>query len=153
MEDGLEVTWLPSYGPEMRGGTANCTAIISSRIIGSPVVNDPSSLIAFNKPSLDKFGPAVRNDGIIIANSSLIEDHVYQGSARIVPVPLNDLAQRLGNQKAINMVALGAWSKASGKLSLEALKKGMELTLEESGKSSFVEMNREALEEGYSVVD
>ncbi|MFW6006323.1 MAG: 2-oxoacid:acceptor oxidoreductase family protein, partial [Candidatus Bipolaricaulota bacterium] len=66
MEEGLEVTWLPSYGPEMRGGTANCTAIISSELIGSPVVKEPSSLIALNKPSLDKFGPSVQKDGVII---------------------------------------------------------------------------------------
>ncbi len=148
MEQGLEVTWLPSYGPEMRGGTANCTAIISSELIGSPVVNNPSSLIAFNKPSLEKFGPSVEENGIIVLNSSLIEDALPDGRASLVPVPLNEIARELGNQKVINMVALGAWSGAGGVLSLEALKEGMKRTLGESGKSEFVEINEKALEEG-----
>lgn len=149
MEEGLEVTWLPSYGPEMRGGTANCTTIISSKLIGSPVVKEPSSLIAFNKPSLDKFGPSVEEDGVIILNSSLIDDFSLNESLNIVPLPVNEIAKRLGNQKVINMVALGGWSKATEKLSLSALKKGMKLTLEESGKEKFVEINEKALEEGY----
>lgn len=153
MEEGLEVTWLPSYGPEMRGGTANCTAIISSKLIGSPVVNNPSSLIAFNEPSLDKFGSSVREDGAIVLNSSLIEDYPENGSTRVVPVAFNEIAKQLENQKVINMVALGAWSKASDKLSLAALKKGMKLTLEESGKEKFVEVNEKALEEGYAAAD
>ncbi len=149
MEEGLEVTWLPSYGPEMRGGTANCTAIISSKLIGSPVVKEPSSLIAFNKPSLDKFGPSVEEDGVIILNSSLIDDFSFGSSFNTVPLPINDISKRLGNQKVINMVALGGWSKTTEKLSLSALKKGMKLTLEESGKEKFVDINEKALEEGY----
>lgn len=153
MEEGLEVTWLPSYGPEMRGGTANCTAIISSELIGSPVVKEPSSLIAFNKPSLDKFGPRVRGDGVIVLNSSLIDDFSLSGSRTVVPLPVNEIAKSLGSQKVINMVALGGWSKASGKLSLSALKKGMKLTLEESGKGKFVEMNEKALEKGYRAAE
>lgn len=149
MEEGLEVTWLPSYGPEMRGGTANCTAIISSKLIGSPVVKEPSSLIAFNKPSLDKFGPSVQQDGVIVLNSSLIDDFSLDKSHKVVLLPVNELAKDLGNQKVINMVALGGWSKATGKLSLSALKKGMKLTLEESGKERFVDINQKALEKGY----
>lgn len=152
MEEGLEVTWLPSYGPEMRGGTANCTAIISSRLIGSPVVNEPSALIAFNKPSLDKFGSSVQKDGIIVLNSSLIEDRPADLRAEVVPVPANKIAQELGNQKVINMVALGAWSRASDKLSLSALRKGMKLMLEESGKGKFVETNERALKEGFEAI-
>ncbi|MBS3814084.1 2-oxoacid:acceptor oxidoreductase family protein [Candidatus Bipolaricaulota bacterium] len=153
MEEGLEVTWLPSYGPEMRGGTANCTAIISSKLIGSPVVNNPSSLIAFNEPSLDKFGASVREGGVIVLNSSLIEDHPEYGPTRVVPVSFNEIARQLENQKVINMVALGAWSHATEALSLEALQKGMKLTLEESGKGKFVEVNEKALEKGYAAAD
>lgn len=153
MEEGLEVTWLPSYGPEMRGGTANCTAIISSKLIGSPVVKEPSSLIAFNEPSLDKFGSNVQKDGVIVYNSSLVDNYSPGGTRKVVPIPVNDLARDLGNQKVINMVGLGGWSKATGKLSLEALKRGMKLTLEESGKKRFVEINERALEKGYEAVD
>ncbi|MFB6291739.1 MAG: 2-oxoacid:acceptor oxidoreductase family protein [Candidatus Bipolaricaulia bacterium] len=152
MEEGLEVTWLPSYGPEMRGGTANCTAIISSEIIGSPIVKEPSSLIAFNKPSLEKFGPSVEEDGIVILNSSLIEEFPSSGSHKLIPLPVNDIARELGSQKVLNMVALGGWSRASDKLSLATLKKGMKLTLEESKKEKFVEINEKALEEGYKAV-
>ena len=152
MEKGLEVTWLPSYGPEMRGGTANCTAIVSSKLIGSPVVKMPSSLIAFNKPSLDKFGPNVREDGLIVLNSSLIDDFSSGGAREIVQLPLNDIAREIGNQKVLNMVALGGWSRASGVLSLSALQKGMKLTLEESGKSKFVDINERALEAGFNKV-
>ncbi len=152
MEESLEVTWLPSYGPEMRGGTANCTAIISSKLIGSPVVEEPSSLIAFNKPSLDKFGPSVQEDGLIVLNSSLIDDFPTDESHEVIPLLVNDIARDLGNQRVINMVALGGWSKASGKLSLSGLQKGMKLTLEESGKEKFIEINEEALEKGYEAV-
>lgn len=151
MEEGLEVTWLPSYGPEMRGGTANCTAIISSELIGSPVVNRPSALIAFNEPSLDKFGPKVKENGTIILNSSLIDNYEYDKKA--FPVPLNEVARDIGNQKVINMVALGAWAKKTGVLSLSAVKNGMKLTLQESGKEEFVEINEQALEEGYEAME
>lgn len=151
MEEGLEVTWLPSYGPEMRGGTANCTAIVSSDLIGSPVVNKPSSLIAFNEPSLDKFGPQVKENGTIILNSSLIDNYEYDNKA--FPVPLNEVARDIGNQKVINMVALGAWARKTGVLSLSAVKNGMRLTLEESGKEEFVEINERALEEGYESIE
>ena len=152
MEEGLEVTWLPSYGPEMRGGTANCTAIISSELIGSPVVKEPSSLIAFNKPSLDKFGSSVQEGGVIVLNSSLIEEYEEDESHRLVSLPLNEIAREIGNQKVINMVALGGWSQACGKLSLAALQKGMRLMLEESGKEKFVDINRKALEKGFNAV-
>mgnify|MGYP006291648511 CR=1 FL=1 len=152
MEEDLEVAWLPSYGPEMRGGTANCTAIISSDLIGSPVVKEPSSLIAFNKPSLEKFGPNVKENGLVVLNSSLIDDYSLSSSLNVIALPINQIANKLGNQRVLNMVALGGWSKASGKLSLSALKKGMKRTLEESGKGEFVEINEKALEEGYETV-
>lgn len=151
MEEGLEVTWLPSYGPEMRGGTANCTAIVSSDLIGSPVVNKPSALIAFNEPSLDKFGSKVKENGEIIINSSLIDS--YDNDDKSLPLPLNDIAKDIGNQKVINMVALGAWARAIEKLSLSAVKTGMELMLKESGKGDFVEINKQALEKGYESIE
>lgn len=151
MEEGLEVTWLPSYGPEMRGGTANCTAIISSELIGSPVVNEPSALIAFNEPSLDKFGPKVKEGGVTVLNSSLIDE--FGSDETTVPVPLNDIAKDLGNQKVLNMVGLGAWVRATETLSLSAIKTGMELMLEESGKGKFVDINKKALEKGYEAAE
>ena len=149
MEAGLEVTWLPSYGPEMRGGTANCTVVIDDRLIGSPVVDEPSVLLAFNGPSLRKFGSKVKKGGAIIQNSSLIQDGSIGEEIRNIKIPLNDLASDLDNQKVINMIALGAWAKVNDRLDLDEVQKGMELMLEEGGKSNFIDINRKALSVGY----
>ncbi|MFP4589144.1 MAG: 2-oxoacid:acceptor oxidoreductase family protein [Candidatus Bipolaricaulota bacterium] len=152
MEKGLEVTWLPSYGPEMRGGTANCTVIISRNLIGSPVVDQPSVLLALNQPSLDKFGPTVSEGGRIILNSALIEETPQLEGVQAHPVPLNDIAAELGNQQVINMVALGAWAKLDEWLGLKDVKQGMTLMLQESGKEDYVKINIKALEKGYQAV-
>ena len=149
MEKGLEVTWLPSYGAEMRGGTANCTVILSSDLISSPIVDNPDTLIAFNEPSLDKFGPKVQEEGQIIFNSSLVESPAKRNGIDTLGIGLNEIASELGNKKVINMVALGAWARTTGKLSLEELREGMTLTLEKADKAEFVEVNKEALESGY----
>ncbi|MBS3812888.1 2-oxoacid:acceptor oxidoreductase family protein [Candidatus Bipolaricaulota bacterium] len=149
MERGLEVTWLPSYGPEMRGGTANCTAIISSKLIGSPIVDSPSALIAMNPPSLDKFETRVQENGLIVVNSSLVDEPKGRDNIKVVNVPLNEIAKEIGNQKVINMVALGAWAKFVEEISLQDVIKGMEMTLTDMGKERFIGSNREALEKGF----
>lgn len=149
MEKGLEVTWLPSYGPEMRGGTANCTVIISSELIGSPIVDQPQVLITFNKPSLDKFGSQVQSDGTIIVNSSLVDELPDLSQVNLLEVPLNDLAQEVGSQKATNMVALGAWAQAVDGLDCDDVITGMSKLLTEMGKEDFVELNTEALRKGF----
>lgn len=114
MKQGLEVSWLPSYGPEMRGGTANCTVVISDRPIGSPVVEFPRSLIAMNLPSLDKFEPKVKPKGFLLINSSLISRKANRTDLRVLYCPANDLANEAGNPRGINMVALGAYVAATG---------------------------------------
>lgn len=149
MEIGLEVTWLPSYGAEMRGGTANCTVILSSSLISSPIVDNPDTLIAFNKPSLDKFGFNVKESGQIIFNDSLIDEPDFRNDINYLGVKLNDLANELGNKKVINMVALGVWARLTDRLSLDELSKGMTLMLEKEDKEEFIEINKEALEVGY----
>lgn len=153
MEMGLEVTWLPSYGPEMRGGTANCTAIISSELIGSPIVDNPSALIAMNPPSLDKFGHAVRQGGLIVSNSALIENPSVNNRAKLIEVPLNTIANEIGNTKVINMVALGSWARFTDGVDLDDVMKGMELALTDLGKGQFVDVNMTALEKGYNYID
>ncbi|MGB9629268.1 MAG: 2-oxoacid:acceptor oxidoreductase family protein [Thermodesulfobacteriota bacterium] len=110
MKEGRHVTYLPTYGVEMRGGTANCTVVISSKEIGSPIVQRPHALIAMNLPSLEKFGPRVLSNGLIFLNSSLIDPkEVTREDVEVFPIPLNDIAIENGNPRMANMIALGAF--------------------------------------------
>ncbi len=150
MDDGLEVTWLPSYGPEMRGGTANCTVVLSDEPVGSPIVDQPTGLIAMNRPSLDKFEAMLATDGVVVVNSSLVDRTADRDDVRATYLPFNDLAASAGNPRTINMVALGAYLKASGVVPLETAKRAMSRMLEESGKSKLIDVNCKAIEEGYN---
>ena len=107
MEAGKEVTWIPSYGPEMRGGTANCTVIISDEEIGAPLVRSPWAVIAMNLPSLDKYEPTVRPGGVLVLNSSLMNRPAVRTDIKVVSVPANELAEQLGDRRLANMVLLG----------------------------------------------
>ena len=110
LDDGLEVSWLPSYGPEMRGGTANCSVIISPEPIPSPVIaHDATSIIVMNLPSMEKFVPSLVPGGYALVNSSLIEARVARSDVTPIYVPCNDIANELGNLKMTNMVMLGAF--------------------------------------------
>ena len=152
MDHGLEVTWLPSYGPEMRGGTANCTVVLSDETVGSPIVDEPSALIAMNRPSLDKFEPIVASGGAVVVNSSLVDRAAERDDLNVSYLPFSDLAASAGNLRTINMVALGAYLKASGAIPLETARLAMARMLEESGKGKLVGVNSRALEEGYNAV-
>lgn len=151
MLEGKNVAWMPSYGPEMRGGTANCTVIISSEEIASPVVPDPMSIIAMNKPSLDKFEPTVQKDGLILVNSSLIEQKVNRDDVSVVKVPVNDIANGLGNTRVANMVALGAYIKKSEVVKLETIFKALEKALT-GPKQKLIDINKQALKQGAELV-
>lgn len=120
MAEGKEVCWIPSYGPEMRGGTAYCTVVVSDRLIGSPVVNAPENAVVFNRPSLEKFGPRVKKDGLLLINSSLIDVTSDRGDLRQVQVGFNDIAHALENGRSLNIVALGSFVAASGMVTLAA---------------------------------
>jgi 2-oxoglutarate ferredoxin oxidoreductase subunit gamma len=151
MLEGKNVAWMPSYGPEMRGGTANCTVIISSEEIASPVVPYPRSIIVMNKPSLDKFEPTVQKDGLIIINESLIDQKVKRDDVRIVRVPANDIANKLGNLRVANMVALGTYVKKSGVVKLETIFKALEKAL--AGRNQkLIDLNKKALKQGEELV-
>jgi len=152
MDQGLEVTWLPSYGPEMRGGTANCTVVMSDEPVGSPIVDEPTALIALNLPSLDKFEPTIAPDGAIIVNESLIDRKVNRDDLRAAYLPINDIARASGNPRSLNMVALGAYVKATGAVTLESVISAMSKTMEAGGKAKFIASNTKALEEGYNAV-
>lgn len=151
MLEGKNVAWMPSYGPEMRGGTANCTVIISSEEIASPVVPYPRSIIVMNKPSLDKFEPTVQKDGLIIINESLIDQKVKRDDVRIVRVPANDIANQLGNLRVANMVVLGTYVKKSGVVKLKTIFKALEKVL--AGRNQkLIDLNKKALKQGEELV-
>ncbi|MBE0430275.1 MAG: 2-oxoacid:acceptor oxidoreductase family protein [Dehalococcoidia bacterium] len=151
-EYGLHVTWLPSYGPEMRGGTANCTIVLSDEPIGSPVVDTPTGLIAMNLPSLDRFEKAVAGSGTIVVNSSLVARQVEREDVRALALPLNDIAASLGNPRAANMVALGALVKATGAVPLETVQRAVTTMLGHKASSELIEVNKRALAAGYEAV-
>ena len=150
MDRGLEVTWLPSYGPEMRGGTANCTVVLSDKPIGSPIVDAPQALVAMNLPSLDRFEPRVGAGGIIVYNSSLIHRDLARDDVTGIPVPVNDIARELGSPRVINMVALGALLRAQAVVPLQAAVEAMSHELQARGREKLVDVNRKALERGFA---
>ena len=149
---GLEVIWLPSYGPEMRGGTANCTVLLSEEPIGSPIVDNPTALVAMNLPSLDRFEKTVAKAGIIVVNSSLITRPVERNDVRALCVPTNNIAVSLGNSQAANMVALGAVIKATEVISLQLIKSTMAKMLSHKNSAEVVAVNEQALDAGYNTV-
>jgi len=121
MKAGKEVTCMPSYGAEVRGGTANCMVVIANEPIACPVVSDPDSLIVMNKASLDKFAPRLKKGGLLVMNSSLIDDEPQPDTTvQILKVPADELAVRLGSIKVANMVALGAYLQKRGHLTPDA---------------------------------
>lgn len=151
MIEGKKVAWMPSYGPEMRGGTANCTVLISSNEIGSPIVSHPKILIAMNEPSLDKFEPNVSENGIIILNDSLIEREVKRNDVKTIRIPADNIADKLGNSKAANMVVLGAYVKKSRVVKMETIFKALEKVL--AGRNQkLLDINKKALKQGAELV-
>ena len=108
MKEGYEVSWVPSYGPEMRGGTAHCTVIISEDEIGSPVVTRPQVAMVMNLPSLDKYEPLIKPGGLLVVNSSLVDRDAERTDIDVVSVPANDIAEEMGEKRLANMVLLGA---------------------------------------------
>src|SRR5690554_2620195 len=121
MLEGKNVSWLPSYGPEMTGGTANCNVIVSDTPVGSPVVTEADTAIIMNLPSLDKFQDAVVKDGILLINSSLIDKKSSREDVKAYEIPVNDIANELGNAKVANMVMLGAYLELTNIVSAKSI--------------------------------
>lgn len=119
MDSGKEVTWIPSYGPEMRGGTANCTIVIADEEIGSPLVQNPPAVIVMNLPSLDKYEPAVRPGGVLVVNSSMVDRDVARSDITRISIPCNEIAEEAGDRRMANIVATGALLALMPVLSLE----------------------------------
>ena len=149
MEHGLEVSFIPVYGAEMRGGTANCTVVLDEHPIGSPLVREPMSTIILNEPSLSKFQPRLSADGVQIVNASLVAENLLDAAKRTVYIPVNDMAHELGNVKMANMVALGAWLKATGAMPLNVMQEALNRVVS-AHYAKLISANAKALEQGYN---
>jgi 2-oxoglutarate ferredoxin oxidoreductase subunit gamma len=147
MKEEKEVSWMPSYGPEMRGGTANCTVIISDKKIPSPMSSKPDSIIVMNLPSLDKFLPKVKSGGTIFMNSSLIEEEVTRDDVKVIKVPANETANEIGNSKIANMVMLGSFVEEKKIVKPETVKDSLEKVLS-ARNQKLIDLNVKALEKG-----
>ena len=152
MVEDKEVSWLPSYGPEMRGGTANCSVIVSDEPVGSPIVTSATSVMTLNGPATDKFESIVRPGGDMFVNSSLVERKIERDDINVYYIPANDIANSLGNGRILNMVMLGAFLKKSNCFSLETAEKALKYVLGPS-KEHLVPLNLKAMEEGAKCVE
>lgn len=148
MDNGFHVTWIPSYGPEMRGGTANCTVIISDVEIGSPVTRSPYAAIALNLPSVDKYEDEIIEGGILIANQSLMNRKLVRTDINGVMIPVSEIAEELGNKQMANMVSVGGLLAHLPILSVEAIEKALKDHLPPR-KQRWIPANSEALRKGY----
>ena len=150
--EGKEVTWLPSYGPEMRGGTANCSVVVSDKPIAAPVVAAPNAVIAMNLPSLLKFEHTVKPGGVLIINSSLTDAKCSRDDLRVAYVPATEIAEQVGNPKGANVVILGAYLAMEPQVvSVDTVIQAMK---EELGprKMKFLDGNIKALHAGIDYV-
>ncbi len=148
MDAGKEVTWIPSYGPEMRGGTANCTVVIADDEIGSPLVKNPPLAIALNLPSFDKYEETLQKGGTLVVNKSMVDRGPKRTDIKVIFVPCNDIAEEIGDKRLLNMVAIGALITALPELSLKDVEKALEAHLPERHKK-LLPKNYQALQRGY----
>jgi len=148
MDSGKEVTWIPSYGPEMRGGTANCTIIIADEEIGSPLVKNPPLAIALNLPSFDKYEEVLATGGTMIVNQSMVDRGAKRYDINIILVPCNEIAEEIGDKKLLNMVAIGALLTALPEVTIKDIEKALESHLPVRHKH-LLPKNYEALKRGY----
>lgn len=152
VEEDMEVSWVPSYGPEMRGGTANCSVIISDERIGSPLVETPTEVVVMNRAAVEKFVPTVAPGGTVFVNSSIVTDKIDRADVKVVYVPCDDIAAELGNPKVSNMVMLGAYVAATKVLKLETIEH-MISEMFTGKKAKLVPLNMEALKRGVACVE
>lgn len=148
MDLGKEVTWIPSYGPEMRGGTANCTVVIADEEIGSPLVQNPPAAIALNLPSYDKYEPLIQEGGVLVVNASMVDRSAKRGDITTIFVHANEIAEEIGDRKLTNMVVVGALLAKLPEISLEAVEAALKAHLPER-HHKLLPKNYEALKRGY----
>ena len=151
MRDGKYVTYLPSYGAEVRGGTANCTVSVSEEEIASPVTSSPDFVVVLNKPSMTKYQDLIQSGGSMIINSSLIDSDPTRTDIDVVKVPAYEIAMELGNERTLNMIMLGAFVAKTGITSQDSLMIGLAEVLK-GKKTSLLELNRKGMEKGAEYV-
>ncbi len=151
MMEGQQVSWFPAYGPEMRGGTANCSVIIGDEPVGTPIVTDPAVVVAMNLPSLDKFEPHLAAGGTLLINSSLIERAAQRTDVKVLLVPCNDIAKELGNPKVANMVMVGAIVAASGVVKIESVLQVLAKKIFKN-KPEVMKLNEQAIRRGMACI-
>lgn len=147
MVEGKHVTYLPSYGAEVRGGTANCTVAVSDEEIASPVASSPEFVVAMNQPSLIRFQNQIDSGGVVFINSSLIDMEITRGDIEIIKVPANKIAEDLESARSSNMVMLGAFIKRSNLVSIDTIVDVVKTMM--ASKASLFEINKKALMTGY----
>jgi 2-oxoglutarate ferredoxin oxidoreductase subunit gamma len=148
MDAGKEVTWIPSYGPEMRGGTANCTVVIADEEIGSPLVKNPPLAIALNLPSFDRYEQLLQKGGTLIVNKSMVDRGPKRDDIRVVFIPCNEIAEQIGDKKLLNMAAIGALLSSLPEVTLKDVQKALEAHLPARHKH-LLPKNYEALRRGF----
>jgi 2-oxoglutarate ferredoxin oxidoreductase subunit gamma len=144
-----QLSWLPSYGPEMRGGTANCSVIVSEEPIGSPIVSKPDVLIAMNLPSLEKYENETEAGGIIVYDNSFITKTIARNDVKVFPIPATHLAVENNLEGLANMIILGKVIKECDAIEYDYIKKGMQKVVS-AKKPNLVELNLKAVEIGYN---
>lgn len=150
MTTDLELCWIPSYGPEMRGGTANCSVILSDEEIHSPVVEQADAVIVMNQPAYERFKSKVKPGGVLVVNSSLAHVHDKPTNITIIEIPASSIANKLGNASIANMVCLGALLPAMNLVTWDTVEKSMEkLTIK---RPQFLQGNLDAIQEGMTFV-
>jgi 2-oxoglutarate ferredoxin oxidoreductase subunit gamma len=149
MNQGSEVMWIPSYGPEMRGGTAYCTVIVSDRLIGSPIIKNPTHLVAMNRPSLEKFAPVVKPKGVIMINSSLIPVRSGRDDVDELIVPANDAAIEVGSVRCANIIAVAAFAARSKMVDLDILRECVKEQF--ASKAKLIPLNMAAFDKGLEI--
>lgn len=147
LDEGWHVSWIPSYGPEMRGGTAHCTVILSDDAIGSPIIRQPNICIVMNPPSMDKYEPLIKPGGLLVVNSTLVSRRAERDDIEVVYVPANELAAELGNVKMANVVLLGAMLGTREILPIKAIKRTLDEHIPER-RRHIIEPNKRALDSG-----
>ena len=149
--EGVNVAWLPSYGPEMRGGTANCSVTVSDKFIASPIIDHPTSVIAMNRQSLDKFEERLIPGGKLFINSSIVDREAKRDDVEVYYIPCSDIALELNNSRVANIVMLGAYIQATGCVRMESILAALTRKLGAKHSDSLA-VNKEALDKGAALV-
>lgn len=152
MDEGKEVTWLPSYGPEQRGGTANCAVVVADEPIASPLLTEPQAAIVFNRQSFDKFEPVIAKGGLLVIDSTVIDRKASRADLDVVYIPATDIAMKLGNSKFTNMVLLGAYLGKINPISMASVYGALSVFLT-GKKTALIEVNKKALQAGVDFVN